>query len=151
MHNTIKIGVIGLPAIVELSSFPNFTPIIRVSNRIGDAPVFAAEIMEQVEVLLFSGYYPYKIAKEQVAFTVPAHYIPLTGTGLYRSLFRMYQSGRIGGLSIDLLANQAVEKVFAELDIPAAGMHYYDGVPYRLEDMIQNTCKRTNKEKAPER
>ncbi|MFM1654162.1 hypothetical protein ACI7RC_18980 [Brevibacillus sp. B_LB10_24] len=142
MHNSIKIGVIGPPAIVEviretLRSFPNFSPVIRASNRIGDAPVFAAEIMGQVEVLLFSGYYPYKIAKEQVSFTVPVHYIPLTGTGLYRSLFRMYRSGKIGGLSIDLLANQAVEKVLAELGVPASGMHYYDGVPYRLEDMIQ--------------
>jgi hypothetical protein len=142
MKNTIAIGVIGPVVIVEkireaLRSFPTFTPVFRASDRIYDAPEFARELMNQVEVLLFSGYYPYKIAKEQVEFTVPVHYVPLTGNGLYRSLYRLKQRGNIVSLSIDTLPGQAVEKVLQELDEPISQLYYYHGASYQPDEMIR--------------
>ncbi|TRY27518.1 hypothetical protein FOI68_03945 [Brevibacillus sp. LEMMJ03] len=142
MQVKIKIGVIGPVAIVEsireaIKSFPNFIPVFRASDQIADAPVFARELMDEVEVLLFSGYYPYKIAKESVAFSVPVHYVPLTGTGLYRALFRLNPHRRRGSFSIDTLARQAVEKVLDELGEPFAAMHYYGGGSYQVEEMIR--------------
>lgn len=142
MQNTIKIGVIGPIEIVEniqeaLRSFPNFTPVFRASNQITDAPIFARELMDQVEVLLFSGYYPYKIAKQSVEFSVPVHYVPLTGTGLYRSLYHLNRHKKRGCFSIDTLAERAAEKVLYELGEPYASMHYYGGVSYQVDEMIQ--------------
>jgi len=142
MQNTIKIGVIGPPVIVEsireaLRSFPNFTPVFRASNQIADAPVFARELMDQVEVLLFSGYYPYKVAKQSMEFSVPVHYVPLTGTGLYRSLYHLNRYKKSGCYSIDTLADLAVEKVLNELGEPYVKMHYYQGGSYCVEEMIE--------------
>lgn len=141
MQNTIKIGVIGPTIIVEkireaLRSFPNFTPVFRASNEILDASAFAEELMDQVEVLLFSGYYPYKIAKENVAFTIPVHYIPLTGTGLFRSLFRLYHHRKMERLSIDSFLSQGVNQVLQEVGEPFTTIHYYEGTPFQLEEMV---------------
>lgn len=142
MQNSIKIGVIGPTIIVDkirevLKSFPNFSPVIRASNEILDAPDFASELMGQVEVLLFSGYYPYKIAKERVDFTVPAHYIPLTGTGLFRSLFRMHHHKKMERLSIDMLDNRTVERVLAEVEEPFTKVHLYEGTLFDLDEMVR--------------
>jgi len=141
MQNTIKIGVIGPTFIVEkireaLKSFPNFTPVFRASNEIVDASAFARELMDQVEVLLFSGYYPYKIAKENVDFTIPVHYIPLTGTGLFRSLFRLYHHRKMQRLSIDSFLSQGVNQVLQEVGEPFTIIHYYEGTPFQIEEMV---------------
>ena len=142
IQNSIKIGVIGPVIIVDLirealKSFPNFTPVFRASNEILDAPVFARELMNEVEVLLFSGYYPYKVAREQVTFPVPVHYIPLTGTGLFRSFFRLFHHRHMSRLTIDCLPSEAVIRVFSELGQPFDQLYFYEGTMFDLEEMVR--------------
>ncbi|MFP7298115.1 hypothetical protein [Neobacillus niacini] len=142
MVHTISIGVIGPTIIVDkikdaLKGFPNFNPTFMTSDNIYDAPRFAEEVSGQVEVLLFSGYLPYKLAKEQAGFTVPAHYIPLKGTGLFRALYRLKDRIKtIGELSIDTLSSQEVGIVIEELGESVKEIYYFEDSSLDLKEKI---------------
>jgi predicted transcriptional regulator len=140
--HTISIGVIGPNIIVDqikdaIKGFPNFTPIFMASDNIYDAPLFAQELAGKVEVLLFSGYLPYKLAKEKVDFIVPAHYIPLKGTGLFRALYRLKNKIKsFGELSIDTLSPQEVETVLEEIGESVEDIHYIEDSSLELKEKI---------------
>jgi len=133
--NGIQIGVI-CPAAFEakmldvMKTFPSFVPLTRTYTREDQAPELARELMEQVEVLLFSGPIPYRRAKEKLRFTVPAHYIPLTGTGLYRALFEVYQKFGTLSLPMDTVARSAVDKTLKELRDFRVSVSCYDDKPF---------------------
>ncbi len=123
---TVKIGVIGPDNIVgriesALSYFPNFEPVYKISNNIYDAPTFTEELIDEVEILFYSGYLPYSLSKENIPSHIPAHYIPLKGTGLFRSLYLLNKElpDSIKGLSVDsikesdcLLAMEELEETY---------------------------------------
>lgn len=128
----IAIGIIGPEPLAEkmnhcLKAFPSFDPITRVYSREDEAPELARELMDHVEVLLFSGPTPYRLAVQKVQFKIPVHYVPLTGTGLYRSLFRIEKAYGLGEMSIDTVSKQAVERTYKELGEPYGEMVYYSG------------------------
>ena len=129
--NGIAIGVICPNAFAAkmldvLKSFPSFTPIIRTYAIEDEASQLAEELMTSVEVLFFTGPIPYQRAKEQVRFTVPAIYIPLTGTGLYRSLLQIQKKYGDLSLSIDTVLKPTAEKIWKELDEPLNMLIVYD-------------------------
>lgn len=139
----IRIGVIG-PTIIgdkikeALKQFPTFVPIFRISDHIYNAVDFAKELTNEVDVLLFSGYSPYKLAKDQVDFQSPTHYIPITGNGLYRSLYRLSKKKHIKRLSVDTLTKHDLEKVLLELKEPVNQIFYFGDRSFQLkEEMIQ--------------
>ena len=74
--------------------------------------------MDRVEVILYSGPLPYRVCHERVQLRVPAHFVPLNGSGLYRSLFRAERMGRLGAMSVDTLTRQPFVKTFRELGQP---------------------------------
>ena len=116
----IKIGIIGPDEMIRMISnpvkgFPSFIPEMRAYQREDEAPQLAAELAEHVEVLLFTGIVPYRIAMEKMRFSIPVHYIPLTGTGLYRSLFRLEKKAGLAALSADTISREAVVNTLAEL------------------------------------
>ncbi|BFH63532.1 hypothetical protein PAJ34TS1_41240 [Paenibacillus azoreducens] len=137
----IIIGVIGplelLPLILQtLKAFPSFVPEVRVYRH--EAEIFqqTRELMDQVEVLLFSGPEPYRIAKQQLKLSVPAFYVPNSGTGLYRALFHLDYKSDMPACTVDSISKLAVERVFTELGMHGSDMFYYEGEPLLSRDEV---------------
>lgn len=127
----IKIGIIGPDEMIRMISnpvkgFPSFIPEMRAYQREDEAPQLAAELAEHVEVLLFTGIVPYRIAMEKMRFSIPVHYIPLTGTGLYRSLFRLEKKAGLAALSADTISREAVVNTLAELGQEQTDLIYFE-------------------------
>lgn len=133
----IAIGIIGPEVIVEkmdhcLKGFPSFDTVARVYKQEEDAPELARELMEQgqVEVLLFSGPVPYRLAVEKVNFRIPVHYVPLTGSGLYRALFRMEKRFGLQNMSVDTISRQVVDRAYKELGETPGSLEYSNGAEF---------------------
>jgi hypothetical protein len=143
MENGIAIGIIGPQVIVDkllatIQTFPSFKPIAKIYENEEEAPSLALQLMDHVEVLLFSGPLPYRKAKEKLHFSVPVLFLPLTGTGLYRSLFRIEKKYGLRALSVDTMSPKTVEKTFRELNEIHADVVYYNGPrPYSHEELVQ--------------
>lgn len=144
MQNTISIGVIGPTIVTEkimeaIKDFPNFSPIFRISDNIYDAPKFARELMHEVEVLLFSSYLPYKMAKDQIDFLIPVHYIPLKGTGLFRAFYRLKnKTNSLSDITIDTLTPREVNNIVEELGEKLENIQFFDGSSFTLKDEMVN-------------
>ncbi|WP_349408610.1 hypothetical protein [Pseudalkalibacillus sp. SCS-8] len=119
---SINIGIIGPNRIKDelkhaLAHFPNFNPIYRVSDNIFDAPTFTKELLDEVEVLFYSGSIPYSISKHVIPGHMPAHYIPLKGSSLYKALYELHKrSSELNTISIDSLSHEDFTKVVEDLD-----------------------------------
>lgn len=141
--HTIRIGVIAPNVIGEkirdaLGQFPTFVPSFKISDNIYDSIDFTRELNDEVEVMLFSGYSPYKLAKDHVKFQSPAHYIPLTGNGLYRSLYRLKKKTNLKRLSVDTFARNYLEKVLSELNESIEQISYFNDNSFHMkEEMIR--------------
>lgn len=141
--DNIKIGVIGSEVLIKkiskvMKGFPSFQPIYSAFKSEQEVPSLAQKLMDEVEVLLFSGPLPYQRAKDKLKFTVPVHYLPLTGTGLYRALFRAYKSFTAATLSVDTLKMQMIESPLNELGEVGLQTFVYNGKdPYSREALIQ--------------
>ncbi|MGP4079110.1 hypothetical protein ACTWQL_04280 [Pseudalkalibacillus sp. R45] len=140
MSDCIRIGIIGPSMIVDtikqaIKGFPSFTPIYKVSDQIEDAPGFAMELMDKVDVLLFSGYTPYQLTKETVNITIPAHFIPLKGSSLYRALYQVKsQKASIRCLSVDTLLREEVLKVCESLGETIDQIELFEGKAYKQKE-----------------
>lgn len=128
-----KIGIIGTPALIDkirdtLRAFPNFHPIFHTLTdcKCEQIDKLLINIAKDVEVLLFTDHYYYNLAKQQIDFSIPVHYIPLMGTGLYRSLFTIKNSYNLKALSIDSVDEKYVEQTLAELGINDCNLYLYD-------------------------
>ncbi|MET3697578.1 hypothetical protein SAMN05877753_106176 [Bacillus oleivorans] len=116
----ITIGVIGPEALIQkikytLKSFPNFKPIFSTVTPESVITDVASELMHDVDVLMFTEYHLYNLAKQTLDFPIPVHYVPLMGTGLYRSLFMVKNSYGLKRLSIDTIDRKYVEQILHEL------------------------------------
>ena len=118
----IRIGIVGPTWInhrIEhaLKMFPNFAPIFKTSNNIYDAPIFTQQLHDQCDVLLYSGYIPYRISKKFIPKHVPAHYVPIKGSSLYRAFYRLRKKvPHFRTVSIDTLSQKEVENINDELN-----------------------------------
>ncbi|MCZ8516906.1 hypothetical protein O9H85_32025 [Paenibacillus filicis] len=128
----IAIGVICPEGFEEpmrsaLKRFPSFEPVLLAYRNEEEAHAIAKRLMEEAEVLFFSGPLPYMQAEKQLKFTVPAHYLHLTGTGLYRALFCLERQSGLQALSVDTLTNSMVTRAFKELGVEQGSIFTYDG------------------------
>ncbi|MNI19284.1 hypothetical protein D3C73_727160 [compost metagenome] len=110
-----------------MKAFPSFQPIYRAYHNEDEAPLLAQELMDEAEVLFFSGPLPYRKAKEQLKFTIPVHHLSLTGSGLYRALFQLEKQSNLKCLSVDTLSKKMVEMAFNELGEVNEGVRTYSG------------------------
>ncbi|WP_127579469.1 hypothetical protein [Paenibacillus koleovorans] len=133
----IAIGIIGPEELVEkinhsLKGFPSFDAVSRVYLQEAEAPELAKELVEQeqIEVLLFSGPVPYRMAVENVNFRIPVHFVPLTGAGLFRAMFRMEKRHGLSDMSIDTLTKSVVERAYKELEETPGKLEFSNGIEY---------------------
>lgn len=138
----IKIGIIGTGTIVDqvlavLISFPTFAPVTVVIDHEGEAPAAALRLSQEVEVLLLSGPQAHRKVKEKLPPSIPVHYLPLTGAGLYKALFRAMQAGKLqGGISIDTLTKNIVLRTLKDLGLEDTRLLVYDGPAYAGSDKM---------------
>lgn len=128
-----KIGIIGTEQLINeirdtLRAFPNFDPIFYTITKDSYQRIeqFILTVSKDVEVLLFTEHYYYNVAQQKIDFPVPVHYIPLMGTGLYRSLFTIKNSYHLKALSIDSVSGRYVEQTLKELGITDIELFTYD-------------------------
>ncbi|MGP4106057.1 hypothetical protein [Virgibacillus sp. L01] len=116
----INIGIIGSKSLIDqtketLKSFPNFKPVFGVIEPDTAITDLATELMHEVDVLVFTEYHLYNLAKQAMDFSIPVHHVPLMGTGLYRSLFLIKSSYGLKCLSVDTIEEKYVKKILVEL------------------------------------
>ncbi|WP_010094795.1 hypothetical protein [Ornithinibacillus scapharcae] len=138
----INIGIIAPAGLLDqtkkvLKAFPNFKPVFRVVEARQDNEQTVQELMELVDVLMFTDYYLYQNIKENIDFKIPVHHVPLMGTGLYRSLVLIKNSYGLEKLSIDILAPQYVRQVLYELEEDDCDILEHRTDTVDIESMVQ--------------
>src|SRR5487761_1688395 len=78
-----------------------------------------------VDVCLFASPVPYEYARKAGAIGGPATNVPLNGSALYGALLRAGRSDAhdLARVSVDVLSRADVEEAYAELGLPAQGVH----------------------------
>ena len=78
-----------------------------------------------IDACLFASQVPYEYARRAGTLRVPATYVPLSGSALYAALLRATRElGQdLSRVSVDVLSRADVEDAFAELGVPATGVH----------------------------
>lgn len=137
----IRIGVIGPDEVLALIAqallrFPTFRPVFAACESEDAAPQLAEKLAEMTEVLLFAGPLGYRKTQEQVRLTVPALYVPLTGSGLYRALHRLVRRGPIETVTVDSLTRPMIEKAAGELGETFASIRCYTGAAAASADEL---------------
>lgn len=138
----IKIGVIGTHPLVEklltvIKGFPTLVPIVRMIEKEDEAPRLAEELAEEVEVLLLFGALSYRRVKDKTHLSIPVVHVPLTGAGLYKSLFLALRAGKLdGGISVDTLTKSIVMRTLKDLGIERIPVSIYGGPAYASPDKL---------------
>lgn len=78
-----------------------------------------------VDVCLFASRVPHEYARKAGALAGPATSVPLNGSALCSALLRAMQDGRydLARVSVDVLGRRDIEEAYAELGLPAHGVH----------------------------
>jgi hypothetical protein len=126
----IPIALIGPDPMIRImleaiKAFPSFLPVTGTYGKLEEAVEQTEALMRDVEVILYSGPLPYKLCLESLHLPIPAHYVPLTGSGLYRSLFRIDRKWGLESVSVDTLPEQTFIRTFHELDQPMPKLSFY--------------------------
>lgn len=151
-HSEIKIGVIGPQELNDqvrqtLKAFPNFSPEFENLSVTNDITEITTQLMNDVEVLMFTEYHSYLIAKQAINFTVPAHHMPLMATGLYRSLSIIKSKYDLKLLSIDTIEEQYVKQVLSEFDEESCQLIIYPPSQQSvISDLVNYHIKNYEKE-----
>ncbi|PLR74260.1 MULTISPECIES: hypothetical protein [Bacillus] len=116
----IIIGIVGPEALKKemlkaLEAFPNFKPVFLEATSSTIEQGILSSLISQVEVLLFTEFPCYSKAKQLVNFPIPAQYVPLMGTGLYRSLFLIKTHNEFNHFSIDTVEEKYIQRILFEL------------------------------------
>ncbi|SDJ25781.1 GTP cyclohydrolase IIa [Salimicrobium halophilum] len=122
MQSEITIGIIGPEPLVRqmrqvIKSFPSFRPIFRVEETVAPALEETKELREEADVLMFLEKHIYTAAKRFFRFSIPVHHIPLSSTGLYRSLLLLENDHSGKPLSIDTVDKDYTEQVWNDLGV----------------------------------
>ncbi len=117
----IAIGIVGPEEMVSrirtiIVQFPSFRPLSRVCETEAELQGIVAELAAQCEVVLIAGTEPLRKGIRPQHSTLPIHYLPPTGAGLYRALLRLQlrQGHGGGGISVDSLSRSVVERALSD-------------------------------------
>ncbi|OCA85869.1 hypothetical protein A8F94_13485 [Bacillus sp. FJAT-27225] len=112
----INIGIVSPKALEKeimkaLQSFPNLRPVFINATSSTVSSEITADLLNQLEVLLFTEFHAYLKAKRLFDISIPVHYVPLMGTGLYRSLFLIKNQYDFSQYSIDTVEEKYIHQV----------------------------------------
>lgn len=116
----IIIGIVTPKALEKevmkaLESFPNLRPVFINATPSTIAGKMTVDLLNQMEVILFTELQTYLKAKHLFDFAIPVQYVPLMGTGLYRSLFLIKNQYDIPYFSIDTVEEKYIQRVLYDL------------------------------------
>lgn len=118
-----------------LKSFPSFVPLYGIYRQEEEMASLIHKIIQQrVELLFFTDQAAYQISKQAARLSVPAYYVPATGSGLYRALFRMNQLHHASTLSIDGISHGTLERIGRELGMSGAKFTLFPGTSQASEE-----------------
>ncbi|MBY9078195.1 hypothetical protein KIH86_18210 [Paenibacillus sp. HN-1] len=132
----IKIGIIGTRAVTEkiikmVQTFPTFDPVVRIVSHEEEAAACAVELSKEVEVILLSGPLAHWKVKEVLPASIPVHYVPLTGAGLFKALLHLVALGKLSGtLSVDTLTQTIAARTLRDLELEHIQVVVYNGPAY---------------------
>jgi len=121
---TVKIGVIGPQDSIDLiksvakNMEEDFELVLGIYDRKEETVELTKEIQIKVDVLLYTGNIPYRVAVQSGSITKPALYVPMIGTSLARILWDIKNKGlSYNRLSIDTINLSDVLEIGDELGI----------------------------------
>ncbi|MCM3338496.1 hypothetical protein M3650_07585 [Paenibacillus sp. MER TA 81-3] len=138
----IPIGLIGSEAVIPIMQtavkrFPSFVPVIATYSNEAEVPKLVEQCLNRVEVILFSGPLPFKIAIEEQRFAIPVHFVPLTRGGLYRAFYHINKQFGLTSLSVDSVTEKDMAKTKVELnEQPVEVMYFEEAIGTELEGVI---------------
>ncbi|MBS4218695.1 hypothetical protein KHA96_10265 [Bacillus sp. FJAT-49711] len=120
-ESEVLIGIIGPKELDQLTketlkSFPNFKASYFNVDSACTSPNIPEDFLKDIDVLLFTEYHLYNMAKQEYEFNIPVHPVTLLGTALYRSLFSVKNTFNLVLLSIDTVEVKYVEQILVELE-----------------------------------
>jgi hypothetical protein len=141
----ILIGVLGSEYMVHrilhvIKSFPSFQPVAHVCKDDEEIVQLAEQLNKEVEVLFMTDPHSFRIVKERVRATVPIHYVPLTGTGLFKSLCSLLTKHKLDSVSIDSFSANVLKHLSeeaTEMNIRIVGYDKESDVNSHYGDLIQ--------------
>jgi hypothetical protein len=129
----LTVGVVGTADVVEttihlgadLAQGPvDFRLVAVAYDDEGDIARELARVQAELDVCLFAGPLPYDLAREAGAITVPATFVPLSGSALYGALLRAVLDGGydLRRVSIDSLPRREVDEAYDDIGLSADGV-----------------------------
>jgi len=121
-----------------LRDFPSFQPVLKPYAQADDIVELAGSLIGEVEVILFTEHYAYRLAGDRIRFPVPAQVVPMTGSGLYRALFRVHKQYGLRPLSMDSIPEKASRHLMREFGLEERRVFLFDG-PSRpsVDDLVK--------------
>ncbi|PLS17907.1 transcriptional regulator [Bacillus sp. M6-12] len=124
----IRVAVIGPEDLINQvfslgKSYPEIVMIPVSYSHEQETLEVVQPILDAVDVLFFTGIIPYQITKTSLMTDKPMVFIPPTGTGLYRTLFKIITETTYNPLhaplkmSVDTIDKAEVEECLEELEI----------------------------------
>ena len=142
-HSNISIGIIGgskpLISLMEeaLKSFPSFNSICKMVQNEAEIIESTTKLMKKSEVIVFTEYHLFKKAQQKLEFTIPVHYVPLMGTGLYRALFKVKTLHGLKRLSVDTIEEKYVNQILTELKESGSTVYFFEEASFSpIKDII---------------
>ena len=74
--------------------------------------------LENIDGILFSGYFPYSVAREHLDDGMPAEYLEFNETCLIKLFYTEYRGEAPRLISIDTLTAPTISQIYRELDLP---------------------------------
>ncbi|MBG0763926.1 MAG: hypothetical protein H0S78_03395 [Tissierellales bacterium] len=143
---TVKIGVIGPQDSIDLiksvakSMDDDFELVLGIYDRKDETVKLTKKIQIDVDVLLYTGNIPYRVAVQSGVITKPALYVPMIGTSLTRILWDIKDRGlSYKRLSIDTINLSDVLEIEDELGIDFKKIKIIDFNP---EESYENLAKK---------
>lgn len=121
---SIRLGLIGVEDNLKLiesvvNEFPEFQCLPFLHYYEKDVIELLTAHSNEVDMWLFSGIYPYTVAKKWGKASQPMFYVPYTGSSLYKTLYHILYHHQldIKKLSFDALPELELKQVYHELDV----------------------------------
>ncbi|GIN84279.1 transcriptional regulator [Heyndrickxia sporothermodurans] len=124
----VKVVAIGPKDVIDLvfkvrKEYRDVTMIPAPYNHEKETLEIVKQYANEADMYLFAGTIPYQIAKKHHITDKPMIYLPLTGTALYRTLFKIITETKLNPInvpfsfSMDTLEEKEVEESIEELEI----------------------------------